>query len=796
MFAESVLTDWGRRAHLGAASPREQRMLGDALLEPDAHRRMASAMQATAAVTSDGDTFRLLGDYLDKQRDPLSARLAAILSVASSFENLHRELLYRFDQVLASSGHHGPVALKNVQLAQGDTSLARLGDELNDALAQRRARLPHPVAEAVHAFSLAVAPAVRAQNDAEQVRNLIRHHERVQAGKLDASRQPKRPWVELRGSEAVIDSPLCARREAGEAGEHGLHAPVPHRAVQGHARRGRGLGARIVKPRRLIELWEPPQGYRLVSVVATTYELHADFLEEDLLPAALGLRLPPARGRDFRLELERALENTEVSVFFHPGRYQPGLRRSPRIDLIPLPEGRGYPKLHAKVALLRFVDPAVSEFVHQIVRLVVTSANLTSSGYRSNIEVAAAIDDAPGASSEAATAVRDAADWLELLVGSSTDQMASQLRHMKTVFGNRSAPRRDARLRFIGLPSTKGFPPLVGSGETVDELTIASPFWPTGGDLADVAADLSRLCGGHWENGTPHRARRPRRARERFAGCPRGPRASSTGRGGRGCRWRLRTRATAAHSKTTAIRASSMSSLSAADSNLDGNRSLHAKALLAIGSETTRLAIGSFNLTRKGLGLARTGNAEAGLLWTVPTPRSSGLRAVLCFGTAWRNVTRGPEEFVIEPPEYDGDDEGGWPVFIRSLRAKRDELIIEGDAATWPREVVIRMKDIRSRLLNDERWFDPWTVRAPADAEGVFSTSNPLRASWLDQSPVRDRQAVARAAGSRSRSLMGWGQRHSARGVRRQAPVPGRRIPVPRGRAVSRRMVPGAAARR
>ena len=205
VFAESVLTDWGRAAHLGAASPREQRMLADALLEPDAHRRMASAMQATEAVTSDGDAFRLLGDHLDTQRDPLSDRLAAVLAVASSFEKLHRELLYRFDQVLASSGHNRPVALKSIHLDGGDASLAHLGDKLKEVLAQRRASLPEPVAEAVHAFSLAVAPAVRVQNDAELVRSLIRHHERVQAGKLDASRQPKRPWVELRGNEAVID---------------------------------------------------------------------------------------------------------------------------------------------------------------------------------------------------------------------------------------------------------------------------------------------------------------------------------------------------------------------------------------------------------------------------------------------------------------------------------------------------------------------------------------------------------------------------------------------------------------
>ena len=35
-------------------------------------------------------------------------------------------------------------------------------------------------------------------------------------------------------------------------------------------------------------------------------------------------------------------------------------------------------------------------------------------------------------------------------------------------------------------------------------------------------------------------------------------------------------------------------------------RDLHAKALLAVGAKTTRLAIGSFNLTRKGLGAGRS----------------------------------------------------------------------------------------------------------------------------------------------------------------------------------------------
>ena len=204
-FPTSVLTDWGTEANLGAASPRERQVLADALLEPDEHRRMAFAIRVTGAETSDGDTFRLLGEHLRTQRDPVSDQLTAVLAVATCFENLHRELLYHFQQVLASSEHHRPLALKSIHLSGGDAPLVHLGDTLREALTQHGARLPRTVAEAVHGFSRNVEPAIRARNDADLVRSLIRHHERVQAGKLDASRQPKRPWAELNGNEIRID---------------------------------------------------------------------------------------------------------------------------------------------------------------------------------------------------------------------------------------------------------------------------------------------------------------------------------------------------------------------------------------------------------------------------------------------------------------------------------------------------------------------------------------------------------------------------------------------------------------
>lgn len=220
MFSKCELAKWGKVAHLGAASRREQRLLANALLEPDEHRRMLSAMQATDATASNRDTFRLLSEHFRAQRDPL----AAVLTVASAFEYLHSELLFRFNQVLASD-YRRPVPLNTLQLRRGNGSLACPGDALKRALERHGRRLDRSVAEAVCDFSLAVDPVVRTRNDSDLVRELIRHHERVQAGKLDASRQPKQPWVELDGNNAVIAPRYALDERPGKPGSAELTHP-------------------------------------------------------------------------------------------------------------------------------------------------------------------------------------------------------------------------------------------------------------------------------------------------------------------------------------------------------------------------------------------------------------------------------------------------------------------------------------------------------------------------------------------------------------------------------------------
>ena len=488
--------------------------------------------------------------------------------------------------------------------------------------------------------------------------------------------------------------------------------------------------------RRLLELWAPPPGYRLASAIATSYELQADFLEEDLLPVALDLRLPSARGRDFRLELERALQDAEVTVFFHPARYQAGLRRTPRIDLVPLPEGR-YPKLHAKVALLRFVLPSSPEPHRQVVRLVVGSANLTNAGYRTNIEVCAALDDTPDAEPALSTAVRDAAEWLEGLVGESTAQVARQFRDLRAVFAARPVPRNTEGLQFVGLPAPGGFPTLAAPGDRVSRVTISSPFWPTGDDLSDFASSLRRLCGGGL--GTV-RLLAPAVQDEEGAVHPVLPAALVRALWKEGAT--VEVAAADPRHGCGAVQEEDDGEFDdigdRRGAKVDGRRALHAKAILVEGSEQTQLAIGSFNLTRKGLGLVPRGNAEAGLMWTVASSDAARLAGVLAFGTAWRKVKDSPEDWVREPESIDGEDDGAWPTFLISLKASRSQVVLEGDAREWPEHVVIRMRDIRSRLHSRDEWFDDWIVQPPPAAQELFHATMPLRASWLASLPAAE----------------------------------------------------------
>lgn len=218
------LATWGAVAHLDAAGPAERRLLADALLQPPAHRRMAAAMQGNQAQVSNGTTLQRLATRLRKQKDPHADQLAAVLAVTLSFEHLHRALLYQFHQLLALDWRR-PTPLKNIRIQPGPTALADLGKSLRDGRTQHRALLPSSVASALGDFAGAIEPILSAANRPDRIRHLVRHHERVQGGKLDASRQPKVPWIELDGDRLKVSPRYALDERPAPPGEDVLTHP-------------------------------------------------------------------------------------------------------------------------------------------------------------------------------------------------------------------------------------------------------------------------------------------------------------------------------------------------------------------------------------------------------------------------------------------------------------------------------------------------------------------------------------------------------------------------------------------
>jgi hypothetical protein len=153
----------------------------------------------------------------------------------------------------------------------------------------------------------------------------------------------------------------------------------------------------------MLELWRAPAGAgEPIGCLATTFTFQPGLFEEQCLARFLQVDSDPKREElAYLLEREANLGKAYAGVLVD--RSQAGVEHSLRWDVLSVHIPRG--KQHAKLSLLAWGN---------CVRVIVSSANLTEQGYRSNQEVTIAIDgNVDGADQRI---VADAVQFLESLI--------------------------------------------------------------------------------------------------------------------------------------------------------------------------------------------------------------------------------------------------------------------------------------------------------------------------------------------------------------------------------------------
>lgn len=153
----------------------------------------------------------------------------------------------------------------------------------------------------------------------------------------------------------------------------------------------------------MLELWRAPAGAgEPIGCLATTLTFQPGLFEEQCLARFLQVDSDPQREElAYLLEREANLGRTYAGVLVD--RSQAGVEHSLRWDVLSVHIPRG--KQHAKISLLAWEN---------CVRVIVSSANLTEQGYRSNQEVTIAIDGNPDGTDQ--RLVADAVHFLESLI--------------------------------------------------------------------------------------------------------------------------------------------------------------------------------------------------------------------------------------------------------------------------------------------------------------------------------------------------------------------------------------------
>ncbi|MBU4201393.1 MAG: hypothetical protein KKG09_04605 [Verrucomicrobia bacterium] len=233
----------------------------------------------------------------------------------------------------------------------------------------------------------------------------------------------------------------------------------------------------------LLDLMRPPDGQRLRVAVLTTYDLDLKYLEGVILPTLVGvdtvgadLESQTEKCKDYLLELRSRLRNSDVLVLADKGRFDFSIKKG--LETYELLFAENYPAFHPKLFLLAF---------DRDFRMAVSSANITESGFHSNLEVLWMASSEFGDKFEQAG--RDALDFLSCVA--QREWPSSQV--FKEILGKlrKRIPKGRGHARLLhserALPLVKQWRHEIGQHKYIEDLHIVSPFFDQGGRMGPLS---------------------------------------------------------------------------------------------------------------------------------------------------------------------------------------------------------------------------------------------------------------------------------------------------------------------
>lgn len=389
----------------------------------------------------------------------------------------------------------------------------------------------------------------------------------------------------------------------------------------------------------------------LRGILATTFDLNADFFETDFLPSLLGLGAWDDRRYASRIAMERALAQTDAAAIFMDARRYQGRPRSLRVDLTPA-VGHGGQTLHAKIVLLVY---------EAAVRLLVTSANLTESGYRLNREVALALTATKSNAAQGAL-IRSALQPMPNLFSAWWSESADKLHRLalqQLDEWNTPPPSKDEEFLWGG-DATPLFQSVLDrwpEDEAIHQISIVSPFWSEERDQGPITTLIKKISSRKLRGNTLNlRLLTEAEHATQTSFRPILPESFRTFDG----------RALSVDAMAYAVDPRVEREDTEGREEILRRRALHAKIVLFEGPKTAMAYLGSANFTARGWGFLpnpQRANIEAGVLIRRTGKERATLKALLPKTTGAPVVLAGAAAAWLALPAP-SEELAPWPTFL------------------------------------------------------------------------------------------------------------------------------------